>query len=243
MNLLDCLTLPTDYNWGERIDNPGGELYFRDNGADVLAIAHLDYVEWAPPRKHGPIIRAPQLDDRLGVWVLLNVLPKLGVKVDVLLTDHEEMGASTGQYFQGKDYNWMFEFDRKGFDVVMYQYDDPYYVELLEKAGFVPGWGSFSDICLMDHFLVTGFNFGVGFYNEHTWKCHADIRVTIQQAKRFAKFWQAHKCEAFPYVEEKEANAFFDDDGWWEVEQKARYYGYSNTNDFILDGGAQLLCP
>ncbi len=251
MNLLDCLTLPTDSDiWGERIDNSGGELYFRDNGADVLAIAHLDYVEWATPRKCGPIVEAPQLDDRLGVWVLLNVLPKLGVKVDVLLTDCEEIGASTGQYFQGKEYNWMFQFDRRGSDVVMYQYDDPYYIELLENVGFVPGWGSFSDICLMDHLGIAGFNIGTGFHNEHTRKCHADLRVTMRQAKRFARFWQAHKREMFPYIEAQaqeeygvdcpEANPYYDD-AWWEIEQKARYYGYDNTNDFVAEGGLQLV--
>jgi len=245
MNLLDCLTLPIESNrWGERINNPGGALYFRDNDADVLAIAHLDHVEWTQPRKYGPIVKAPQLDDRLGVWVLLNVLPRLGVKVDVLLTDNEEVGDSTGQYFEG-NYNWMFEFDRRGTDVVMYHYEEPYYLDLLEFAGFEPGWGSFSDISLMDHLGVVGFNFGTGYCNEHTCKCYADLRVTMAQAKRFAAFWQTHKREYMPIIESASAFETTDEylfgNSYWEIEEKSRYYGYTNSDEFIQDGGLQLL--
>lgn len=245
MNLLDCLTTPTISNvWGKSIPNKQGALYYRDNGADILAVAHLDSVLWSSPRKKGKIVRCPQLDDRLGVWVILNVLPRLGVNVDVLLTDCEEVGRSTADFFHPeKQYNWMVEFDRKGTDVVMYDYDCEEYADMLWEANFSPAWGSWSDICHLDHLDIAGFNIGTGYHNEHTHGCYADLNDTLSQAELFADFWRDHRKELLPapidVVEDE--YAYEDDDGWWAIEQRARYYGYDNTNDFILEGGLQLL--
>src|SRR5687767_14937641 len=105
---------------GESYTTKDGPLTYIDRGGSVLAVAHLDWVMRRKPMlsKQG-IIQCPQLDDRLGVWVILDVLPAIGVQVDVLLTDSEEVGASTAGYFiPKKDYNWVFSFDRAGMDVV-----------------------------------------------------------------------------------------------------------------------------
>ncbi len=50
----------------------------------------------------------------------------MGINVDVLLTTGEEMGQSSAAYFDPgeKKYNWMFQFDRGGTDVVTYDYGD-----------------------------------------------------------------------------------------------------------------------
>ena len=89
-SLLECLTTPTGSSkWGDRISNPVGHLYFRDNNASVLAVGHLDYLMCAKPTKHNDIVRCPQLDDRLGVWVLLNLLPNMGVNVEGMLAEPE----------------------------------------------------------------------------------------------------------------------------------------------------------
>ena len=194
-SLLECLTLPTNSpKWGERLDNPDGELFFRDNGASVLAVGHLDYVMWRKPLKRHKIVWCPQLDDRLGVWVLLNLLPNMGVNVDVLLTDLEESGRTTAQHFKpAKEYNWIVEFDRRGTDVVMYQYECDEYEAILGGYGFKCGWGSFSDICELGHLDVAGFNFGTGYYHEHTTKCSANIQETKEQASKFQQFYNDYK--------------------------------------------------
>jgi hypothetical protein len=151
-NLRNCLTLPISHKWGDRVKTPRGPYYFRDNGASVLGVAHLDTVLNAKPMREGKYVIAPQLDDRLGVWILLDLLPSLGVNLDILLTTGEESGNTTAYYFDSiRPYNWIVEFDRAGSDVVMYQYDCDEYADLLGSYGFRVGFGSFSDICAMDH--------------------------------------------------------------------------------------------
>lgn len=204
--MLDYLTKPIDWfsQFGDMLDTPGGPLVYRDNGANVLGVAHLDTVMARAPRfcKGGRVVVCPQLDDRLGAWALLKELPRLGVSVDILLTDGEESGNSTAQYFTPpKKYNWIFSFDRAGSDVVLYEYETPKRKALLRDYGFRVGWGSFSDICWLNHLGVTGFNFGIGYHNQHTPKCYAKLRTTNRQASRFACFWHDLKNTALPWSE------------------------------------------
>lgn len=179
---------------GDYQSTPDGQLVWIDNGADTLGVAHLDYVLRAPASIRGHKVYCPQLDDRLGAWVLLFLLPELGVNCDILLTDNEEIGRSTARYFQSPvDYNWMFEFDRRGTDTVLYDYDSRENRELLEGAGFDVGFGSFSDICYLDHLGITGFNIGTGYYREHSRECWGNLIETLSQAHKFAEFWEENQ--------------------------------------------------
>lgn len=171
---------------------------FIDNGANILAVAHLDtaYKVLNPVWQNQRVI-SPQLDDRLGVWVLLDLLPAMGgTKFDVLFTTDEEVGASTASDFvASKDYNWIFSFDRRGNQVVMYDYEDQHTASLVERHGWEVGNGSFSDISYLSHLGVKGFNFGVGYYKEHTADCNAYLPDTLSNVKRFISFFDAHKDE------------------------------------------------
>ena len=106
--LYDCLTLPDNHNWGGRVDTSCGPYYHHDHGAKVLGVAHLDTVMNRTPRLRDSVVIAPQLDDRLGVFCLLNLLPSMGITVDVLLTTGEERGRTTAANFYGS-YNWIVE--------------------------------------------------------------------------------------------------------------------------------------
>lgn len=183
-------------------DGPDGPTIYIDNGGDVLGVAHLDYVDWTPPKIRKSRIYCPQLDDRLGVWVLLDLLPALGVKFDVLLTDSEERGRSTASAFNPavSSWNWLFQFDRRGVDTVQYDYETDSMSELLADVGFPIGIGSFSDICSLEHLGVWGVNVGVGYHHEHTRQCYADLTHTIEQAVRFAEFWKRHHSTRFPHI-------------------------------------------
>ena len=175
---------------GDVTDTKDGQLIYIDRGCDTLGVAHLDYVDFVPARLHKNRVYCPQLDDRLGAWVLLYLLPYLDVECDILLTDSEEVGRSTAKYFEpAKEYNWMFEFDRRGTDVVMYEYDSPENRELLDDHEFEVGYGSFSDISYLGHLGITGFNFGVGYHHEHTRRCYANLIDTLTQANKFVGFW------------------------------------------------------
>lgn len=171
----------------------------------ILGIAHLDYVADNSAFKveeclNDTIIFNGSLDDRLGAYALLYELPRMGLSFDVLLTEGEERGRSTAQYFESeKQYNWMFSFDRAGDDFVMYQYENNESIELLNKYGFNAGVGSMSDISFLDHLNCVGFNFGVGYYLEHSKNHYASINTFKNQLKKFTNFFNENKNNIMPY--------------------------------------------
>jgi hypothetical protein len=91
-----CYAEVTDfYGEGEVSFTASGAYIYKDNGSDILAIAHLDTVQ---SMKHfytidlggERVVFNAQLDDRLGAYIILDLLPTLGVKCDILLTEGEE---------------------------------------------------------------------------------------------------------------------------------------------------------
>lgn len=204
-NLTHCLTRPKESFAGL----PGfraqtckrGVLLLRDTGSPILGIAHLDTVLSATPKWSGETVVAPQLDDRLGVWVLLHLLPAMGCpQFDVLLTDCEESSNSTAAAFVApRKYNWLFQFDRAGTDVVTYDYEDDDTECLLTDAGFKTAFGSYSDICELYEHGCKGFNFGVGYHRQHTAACFADLADTVGMAQLFVGFAREHHETHFPH--------------------------------------------
>lgn len=192
----------------EVIETPDGPLIYQDNGSNVLAVSHLDAVMFDKPRirktkRRGLVVECPQLDDRLGAWVILDLLPQLGVKCDILLTDGEECGRTTAAHFKPrKDYNWGFEFDRRGTDCVLYQYESSEdWRTDLERSGFYIGQGSFSDISKLDHLGVCFCNIGTGYHMEHSRQCYAELRDTLEQARTLAAFYRKHKDDKYNWEE------------------------------------------
>lgn len=180
--------------------------YRKTEGAKVLCVAHVDTVSDIPHHLvefdawGQDMVRSINLDDRLGVYVILDLLPTLlSEPIDVLLTDDEEVGRSTARHFtrlpdeEKKDYNWICSFDRRGTDVVMYDYHDSNTSNLMRKYGFEVGWGSVSDISYMTDLGVKGFNFGVGYNQEHSLACHAFLEDTVEQVTKFVTFFEEMK--------------------------------------------------
>jgi hypothetical protein len=185
--------------YGEKLDTEDGMYVFIDNGANILAVAHLDTVQ---DIRHfdvkegdlGKVIKNAQLDDRLGAYIILKLLPKLGVNADILLTEGEEVGNSTAQHFlTQKKYNWIFQFDRQGIDTVMYQYEDPETKKLMEKYKFMVGRGSVSDISYLERLGVKAFNFGTGYYDNHSVDAYAVESDIKHNVKLFLKFYNDMK--------------------------------------------------
>ena len=213
---------------GDCVDTPDGPMIHIDNGGDVLGVAHLDWVDWTKPTHKRGIIRCPQLDDRLGVWVLLDLLPSMGIKADILLTDSEECGRSTAGYYQpAKPYNWIYQFDRRGTDTVLYEYDSEENRERLEKHGLKCGYGSFSDICKLEHMGVSGWNIGTGYHNEHSRRCFADLKDTFANAVKFMSFFREHsttKIDAPPPRTKWSSK--------WSGYKSASLYGWGVEDDY-----------
>ena len=203
---------------------PDGPAIFIDNGGSTLAVGHLDHVLWHTPTFQGDRIQCGQLDDRLGVWAILDYLPTLTNKpYDILLCDSEEVGRSTAGYagFDGssplvlpKRYNWVWELDRAGTDVVTYQYNSPDWHDALESAGFSLGWGSFSDISALEHLGLSAVNVGVGYHGQHSANCYGELSETIAQCRQFAEFLEMYHDTPFPH----QSDDRWDDEQWdrWE---------------------------
>lgn len=198
---------------------PGEDFFhFRDNGSKVLAVAHLDTVSPSDEREAhfvrtaaGEVVYSRALDDRLGAYIILELLPRLGINYDVLLTVGEESGNSTAEYFDApKRYDWLIEFDRGGTDVVMYQYDDTDTRAAVRATGAHVGDGIFSDISYMEHLGVKGFNWGVGYRDYHGPRAHAYLDDTLEMVARYLKFHQQNEGTYMPHFESYSERSNYD---------------------------------
>lgn len=174
-----------------------GIFVFQNNDSSVLAVAHLDTVRTVENSKifrvDGDKVYAPQLDDRLGVHLLLDILPNY-MKYDLLLTEGEEQGRSTSKFFKSeKKYNWMFEIDRAGLQTVMYQFETAEYRKLLISYGLEIGIGSFTDICWLDDLGVFGFNLACAYYANHTLSSYVDTVQLDSQIEKLLRFYEDNK--------------------------------------------------
>lgn len=207
--------------------------YYRDNGSPILAVAHLDHVQEDGTCRvintnAGPLAVSGALDDRLGAYVILELLPRLGIKVDWLLTTNEEMGASTASdFYTEKNYNWLIEFDRGGTDVVMYDYETAELNKLVAAVGARVGDGSYSDIADLEHLGCAGFNWGVGYYDYHTQRAHAWLEDTFLMVSRFMRFYAKNaathlkheKRDRFARYEFLTGNSWKPTTGWSEQKE------------------------
>ena len=183
--------------WKAPAGTPNDFYHFKDNGARVLAVAHLDTVVKPDRRtphfygtKDGPAVTCGSLDDRLGAYVILQLLPRLGLATDVLLTVGEESCSSTAAFFTTeKTYDHVIEFDRGGTDVVMYDYDDAATRRLVRASGAPVGQGSFTDICMLEQLRVKAFNWGVGYRgNYHSEAGYAVLTDTFMMVAKYLRF-------------------------------------------------------
>lgn len=195
--------------WETPEDSPPVYHYrFIDRGAKHLAVAHLDHVSKNPDFAETRLNRRKcifngALDDRLGAYILLDLLPKLGISdFDVLLTDGEEHGQSTASIFvppTDRTYNWIFEFDRRERDVATYDFGSSEWDKVLKSFGWEPVRGSFTDICRLTHLGCMAFNFGTGYVDEHQETCRVYFDDLLSSVANFTKFWKTYHNKHLPY--------------------------------------------
>lgn len=187
--------------YGKRYDPPGGKPYFfKDNGSDILAVFHADIsslvkaTHFTPAKMaHDTWYFCPTMDDRAGGYAILYHLPRLGLTYDILITTGEEQGDSSAKWFvPPRRYNWAFSCDRRGTDVVMYQYHN-YDSELrLKREGWTVGTGSYSDIRELESLRCKAFNFGVGYHDEHTLNCYLSEKEFLTNMLKLKNFYIAN---------------------------------------------------
>jgi hypothetical protein len=204
----------------------GRPYYFEDNGSNVLFVAHLDSVQnyngariEVDPKNNNTKLYCDTLDNRLGVYLALFHFKQMGLKYDILLTLDEEKGASTaGLFSPGKEYNWMFSFDKgarnyyskfsvndmEHFDnppVATYSYGDTDTHRLLRKYEFSPERGSYSDICSLKHLGCKGFNFYAGFRDYHQKGAYVNLMELSSSISKFKEFYEDNKDLRFPHAQ------------------------------------------
>lgn len=190
---------------GTIIGKEGEQHAFKDNGAKILAVAHLDTVQQKTTfavKKYidCTAIYSPRLDDRLGVYTILYLLPKLGITTDILLCENEEKGKSTATDFKtDKKYNWIVEFDRNGDDVVSYMYK----IDKILEEFFTVGIGSYTDISVLQHLKAKAFNVGVGYHREHSEDAFFIMGQYLSQIEKFIRFYSKYNETVFEHTEEQ----------------------------------------
>ena len=208
---------------------PSNYYYFKDNGAKILAVAHLDTCVDHDERKTvlaetagGDVVYSGALDDRLGAYVILDLLPKMGVDVDWLFTVGEEDGMSTAAFFDpadhhDRDYNWIIQFDRGGTDVVLYQYETPDLVDKVERTGRLVEQGAFSDISFMEHVGRKAMNWGVGYRDYHSTRGHVWLDDLFLMVDAFVAFHAEYEDEVMPHEDGEDESDWTlecDAEGW-----------------------------
>jgi hypothetical protein len=211
--------------WGEVREGKGrwtdmtARHIYINRGSSILGVAHLDSVQpynelWV----NEDYIQCATIDNRMGAWLMLYGLPALGIEIDVLLTENEEMGASTAcDFVADKEYNWAFSFDRGGDDVACYQYYDTATSALLAKHGMKAAYGSYSDVADLD-LGVKCFNFGVGMYNYHAETAYVRKWELNQMLVNFESLYQANKETRLPHTGQKR---LWDEEYWGQYTSKS----------------------
>lgn len=198
--------------------------HFLDRGSSVLAVAHLDTVVHASQRKarfletnSGLVVNSGALDDRLGAYVILEMLPKLGIETDVLLTVGEESGRSTAAHFEpDRQYDHIIEFDRGGTDVVLYQYEDDETIQRVERAGAVVGVGAFSDTAFLEHLGCKGINWGVGYHDYHSTRGYAYLDDTFAMVELYRRFHAQNAGVFLEHIPKTFRYSASEDEGGWD---------------------------
>lgn len=204
----------SDVYKGENIHVNGKGFTFVNNGANILAVAHWDTVQYgemvepeflyADDNNKIVGLRSIQLDDRLGVFILMDILPLYGLKYDVLITDGEETGHSTAALFNPedykKDYNWIFEFDRRDILPVLYDYGTDLSWKTAVNSVQLTDYGSFSDISVMKGLKRCAVNWGAGYYGEHSDKCYCTESSISIVTSDFSIFYNLYSNRKFVYA-------------------------------------------
>jgi hypothetical protein len=216
----------------------GKQLLFHERSKEtkLLAVAHLDCVIYSKCTVTDSTIYTPQLDDRLGAYIILDLLPMFGFfDYDILLTTDEEIGASTASEFRTtKQYNWVFEFDRYGKDdVALYQFGDAKTDRLIEEnTNMMASVGSFTDICEFSDLGCKAFNWACGYHNHHTTNCFAHIKDVLYCVNEFLDFAGKFKDVHLPHRKEDEAYSGAIS-SWYRGSDYDSHDSYQNWKDSI----------
>lgn len=154
-------------------------------------------------------------DDRLGCWLIQQLLKDGRQDFIFTLFDQEEVGGvGSSAFVKHKDFEILKEkascfigLDRKGYnEMASYGFESEEFVEILENIeGWNTDFGSFTDIAtLAEEASISCVNFSVGYYNEHGANEYIrpnDCKNTLQVIRNLPKIlWtKQFECDSSPY--------------------------------------------
>ena len=184
----------------------------------ILLVAHLDTVFPDNTRKNMEIyydqkqhvMWSPDglgTDDRAGVILILKMLED-GYRPHILFTHDEEMGGLGAIDFVfaktrlNMDIRYMIELDRMGVDdCVFYSCDNEEFTNYVASFGFIPSFGTFSDISILMPYLgIAGVNLSVGYMDEHTEGEHWHIDWANETYYKVIAMLSAPPQKSFKYI-------------------------------------------
>lgn len=178
-------------------------------GGKILGVAYCDYLEsaWSYPSLSDLTVQSGQVDDRVAVWVLLDVLPEVkGVpKFDTLLLDREQ--SFTSDVPEDLAYNWTFGFSRAGMSFSHHKATKELTSAFRNTTGMKQGKVGAIEFELPDG-CGPRLHIGSGRYEtkEETW---VDLEECAKQVESFALFAKQYAATKFPL---EFTDPFADDD-------------------------------
>ena len=241
----ECCTKSTDEVFSWLIEEHGftqigtkeDRFLIRIGTIPVVGVCHLDTVlddtSYEYHQDSGLVVSS-ELDDRLGLASLLLLSTRFNFTI--VCCDNEEVGRSTANFAarhieeEAIACNWIFELDRRGMDVVSYDYSEPMWDAMLQEAFGTLGYGSFSDICKMESLGVKGFNAAIGYHNEHSWHCHADLNDTCIRIEQVAGFLDKIAYVKLPHTPSPRKYSNYPAGN----SSLSDYYGYDDGDDYAI---------
>lgn len=192
---------------------------FAEGNIPILLVAHLDTVYPDTTRasmmiyfdQKQKVMWSPDglgADDRAGVILILRLLEN-GYRPHVLFTHDEEcggMGAIDFTFSKHRpkvDIKYMIQLDRMGYDdCVFYSCENDAFTDYIASFGFVPTFGTFSDISiLMPYMQIAGVNLSVGYMDEHSYGEHWNLNWASETYDKVAAMLSCPPHSQFQYVE------------------------------------------
>jgi hypothetical protein len=212
----------------------------------VLLIAHLDTVHKELPKNFEynatlQSLSSPQglgADDRCGVYMILETIKRYNCSV--LFCEDEEIGGIGAEKFvrtkfaKNLKFNYMIEFDRKGYkDAVFYDCDNPEFEKFITSGYYETAHGSFSDISIIAPALgCAAVNLSCGYYNAHTiseFVIMPEMNQSIREACKILE--KTTDKDKFEYVE-KQYGRLYDD---WYGYEPTGYGGTAEKKYYLIE--------
>jgi hypothetical protein len=157
------------------------------------------------------------LDDRLGIYIILNIL-EAGYRPSIIFTDKEEVGGQGAYSLVNRfpvcplNIKFMIELDRKGRnDSVYYSCGNKEFEEYINSYGFETAQGTFTDCLILgETWDIAAVNLSCGYMYEHTCLEYAHMEWAEETEKKVIEILKQDYTYMPIYKYEKDEEELFE---------------------------------